>query len=103
MDKDNEVKTMTMPRFCPIGLGDDAEKLAMAISSYIYNAKVTDISALPTAMAILFAVETYALKGIDAACNELKERTLRYHSNGKIKDSKKPQSKPKKARCKNVV
>jgi len=68
------VKRLVLPYFCPLSPDTDADKLARGIAGYLVSEGVEDIAALPVAIGILAAVQTFALRGADAARVELAKR-----------------------------
>jgi hypothetical protein len=71
------VKRLVLPYFCPLDPDTDADKLARGIAGYLASEGVEDVAALPVAVGILAAVQTFALQGADAACAALEKRKPR--------------------------
>jgi hypothetical protein len=74
-------KLMVLPYFCPLSPDTDADRLAKGIAGYLASEGVEDIAALPVAIGILAAVQTFALRGADAACDYLAKRAAPYRQN----------------------
>ena len=68
------MKRLVLPYFCPLSPDTDADKLAKGIAGYLAFEGVEGTAALPVAIGILAAVQTFALRGADAACMELEKR-----------------------------
>jgi hypothetical protein len=62
-----KVKRLVLPYFCPISPNTDVDKLAHSIAIYLGEEGVEDLAALPVAIAVLAAVQEFALHGADAA------------------------------------
>jgi hypothetical protein len=74
-------KQMVLPYFCPLSPDTDADRLAKGMAGYLASEGVEDIAALPVSIGILAAVQTFALRGADAACDYLAKRAAPYRQN----------------------